>query len=104
MATTTLSQLVNPEVMADAISAELPAKLATLGYIKVDTTLEGKAGNTITVPRFNYIGSAADLAENTEGSVDVLSAKEVDYKIKKAVKNVELTDESVLSGYGDPVG
>lgn len=104
MATTTLSQLVNPEVMADAISAELPAKLATLGYIKVDTTLEGKAGNTITVPRFNYIGSAADLAENTEGSVDVLSAKEVDYQIKKAVKNVELTDESVLSGYGDPVG
>lgn len=104
MATTLLAQLVNPEVMADAISAELPAKLATLGYMKVDTSLVGKAGNTITVPRFNYIGPAADLAENTAGSVDVLSATEVDYTVKKAVKNVELTDEAVLSGYGDPVG
>ena len=104
MGTTLLQQLVNPEVMADAISAELPAKLATLGYMKVDTTLVGKAGNTITVPRFNYVGPAADLAENTEGKVDVLSATEVDYTVKKAVKNVELTDEAVLSGYGDPVG
>ena len=104
MSTTLLQQLVNPEVMADAISAELPAKLATLGYMKVDTTLVGKAGNTVTIPRFNYVGPAADLAENTEGSVDVLSATEVDYTVKKAVKNVELTDEAVLSGYGDPVG
>ena len=104
MSATLLQQLVNPEVMADAISAELPAKLATLGYIKVDTTLVGKAGNTVTIPRFNYVGPAADLAENTEGSVDVLSATEVDYTVKKAVKNVELTDEAVLSGYGDPVG
>ena len=47
MATTLLAQLVNPEVMADAISAELPAKLATLGYMKVDTSLVGKAGNTV---------------------------------------------------------
>ena len=52
MSTTLLAQLVNPEVMADAISAELPVKLATLGYMKVDTSLVGKAGNTITVPRF----------------------------------------------------
>ena len=104
MSTTLLQQLVNPEVMADAISAELPAKLATLGYMKVDTTLVGKAGNTVTIPRFNYVGPAADLAENTEGRVDVLSATEVDYTVKKAVKNVELTDEAVLSGYGDPVG
>lgn len=104
MATTMLQQLINPEVMADAISAELPAKLASLGYMKVDTTLVGKAGNTITIPRFNYVGPAADLAENTEGSVDVLSSTEVDYTVKKAVKNIELTDEAVLSGYGDPVG
>lgn len=104
MSTTLLQQLVNPEVMADAISAELPAKLATLGYMKVDTTLVGKAGNTVTIPRFNYVGPASDLAENTQGSVDVLSSTEVDYTVKKAVKNVELTDEAVLSGYGDPVG
>lgn len=104
MATTQLSNIINPEVMADMISAKLPKALKAKGFMKVDTTLTGKAGNTITVPQYAYIGEAADLAEGAEGTVTQLTATEKEYTIKKAVKNVELTDEAVLSGYGDPVG
>lgn len=104
MATTKLSNIINPEVMADMISAKLPKALKAKGFMKVDTNLVGKAGNTITVPQYAYIGEAADLAEGVAGDVTTLTATEKEYTIKKAVKNVELTDEAVLSGYGDPVG
>lgn len=104
MSDTTLSNLIDPEVMADSISADLPAKLQAKGFVKVNTDLSARAGDTITVPHFNYIGPAADLAEGVEGSVDQLNTNSKQYAVKKAVKNVELTDEAVLSGYGDPVG
>lgn len=104
MATTKLENIINPEVMADMISAKLPKALKAKGFMKVDTTLTGKAGNTITIPQYAYIGEAADLAEGAAGTVTQLTATEKEYTIKKAVKNVELTDEAVLSGYGDPVG
>lgn len=102
--TTKLNNLINPEVMADMISAELPNALQVSKIYKVDRTLTGKAGNTITVPQWAYIGAADDLAEGVEGTVTQMNATDKEYTVKKAVKNVELTDEAVLSGYGDPKG
>lgn len=101
---TFLTNIINPEVMADMVSAQLPKALQVSRLYKVDTTLTGKAGNTITVPRWAYIGAAADLAEGATGDVTQMSTTDVDYTVKKAVKNVELTDEALLSGYGDPQG
>jgi N4-gp56 family major capsid protein len=90
--------------MADMISAELEKKLRAKQFYKVDRTLTGRAGDTITVPTWLYIGEAADLPENQQGEVTEMNTKDVSYTVKKAVKNVALTDEAVLSGYGDPVG
>lgn len=104
MATTTLSNIINPQVMADMVSAQLPKALQVSRLYKVDNTLVGKAGNTITVPRWAYIGAADELAEGVEGTTTQMTATDVDYTVKKAVKNVELTDEALLSGYGDPQG
>ena len=104
MATTTLSNIINPQVMADMVSAQLPKALQVSRLYKVDTTLVGKAGNTITVPRWAYIGAADELAEGATGTTTQMTATDVDYTVKKAVKNVELTDEALLSGYGDPQG
>ena len=104
MATTMLTNIINPEVMADMISAELPNALQVTGIYKVDRTLSGKAGNTITVPQWAYIGAAEDVAEGAESTVATMTATDKEYTVKKAVKNVEVTDESVLSGYGDPKG
>jgi N4-gp56 family major capsid protein len=104
MAETLLAKLINPEVMADMVSAELKKKLQATRFIKVDNTLTGRAGNTITVPTWAYIGEAADLPENAQGDVTEMATSDKEYTIKKAVKNVSLTDEAVLSGYGDPIG
>jgi len=102
--TTLLENLINPEVMADMISAELEKKLRATRFYKVDRSLTGRAGNTITIPTWKYIGPAADLPENEQGGITEMHTEDVSYTVKKAVKNVALTDEAVLSGYGDPVG
>lgn len=105
MATTMLANLIDAEVMADAISGKAASKVRVTPFAKIDTTLEGKnAGDTITVPQFSYIGDAEDVAEGVECGTVVLTATTTTAKVKKAMKAVELTDEAVLSGYGDPVG
>ena len=52
---TKLSDLIDPEVMADMISAKLPDKIRVTPFAKVDNTLEGAEGDTITVPSFNSL-------------------------------------------------
>lgn len=104
MAQTKLTNLINPEVMADMISAELPSKIKFLPLATVDTTLEGQPGNTITVPKYSYIGDASVIAEGQPIDTTLLTSSTDQATVKKVGKAIELTDESVLSGYGDPVG
>lgn len=105
MAMTKLENLIDAEVMADAISGKIGSKIVVTPFAKVDTTLEAKnAGDTITVPQFSYIGDAEDIAEGVACGTVQLSATTTTAKVKKAMKAVTLTDEAILSGYGDPVG
>lgn len=104
MTMTKLSNMINPQVMADIISAKVAKKVAVTPFAKVDSTLVGQAGNTITVPSFGYIGDGADVAEGTSIGASALTTTDKQYTIKKAGKGVDLTDEAVMSGYGDPVG
>ena len=104
MALTKLSNLVDPEVMAGMVSAKLPKKIKFKPIAKVDNTLAGQPGDTITVPKYAYIGDAEDVAEGVAMGTTVLTASTTKATIKKAGKAAEITDESVLSGYGDPLG
>lgn len=104
MATTKLANQIDPQVMADMITAKLPKAIKFSPFATIDTTLEGRPGSTITVPKFAYIGDAADVAEGEAIDTSVLTASTTQATVKKAGKAVELTDEAVLSGYGDPLG
>ena len=104
MATTQFSNMINPEVMAEMISAKVAKKVAVIPFAKVDTTLQGQAGNTITIPVFGYIGDAADVAEGASIGASALTTTHKQFTIKKVAKGVDITDEAILSGYGDPVG
>lgn len=101
--TTKIANLINPEVMADMISAKIPKKIVVAPFAAIDLTLAGQPGDTITVPQYAYIGDAETVAEGAECAVTVLSATTTNAQVKKAMKAVELTDEAVLSGYGNPV-
>ena len=104
MATTMMNNVINPEVMGDMIEAKIDALLKVTKYAKVDKTLQGVAGDTKTVPSWNYIGDAVDVAEGAEVDLTAMSAGTKTFTIKKAMKAVGITQEAVNSGLGNPIG
>lgn len=52
MAVTMLNNLIDPEVMARMVSARLPKKIKFSPIARIDTTLVGQPGSTITVPKY----------------------------------------------------
>ena len=104
MAVTKIEDMIIPEVMADMISAKVEQKVIISKIAKVDTTLSGQPGNEVTVPQYKYIGDAEDVAEGVAMGTAKLETGSTSFTIKKAGKGVSITDEAILSGYGDPAG
>lgn len=104
MATTMMANMINPEVMGDMINAKIEALAKLTPYAKVDTTLVGVPGDTKTVPSWNYIGDAEDIAEGAEVGLTQMTAASTTFTIKKAMKAVGITQEAINSGLGNPVG
>ena len=104
--TTTLvnGDVFDPQVVSDMINAKVSKKAVMSGYIKVDSTLSGVPGSTVTVPRWGYIGEADDLTEGQTIDTTKMAFTTAQYGIKKIGKGVMLTDEAQLSGYGNPMG
>ena len=104
--TTTLvnGDVFDPEVVSDMINAKVTKKAVMTGYIKVDNTLEGIPGATVTIPRWGYIGEAKEYAEGTPIDTTKMAYTTESYGIKKIGQGVSLTDEAQLSGYGNPMG
>ena len=101
---TKLNNIINPEVMGDMINAKIEAMLKITPYARLDTSLVGVAGDTKTVPAWNYIGDAENVAEGEEIDLTAMTAGTKTFKISKAMKSVGITEEAVLSGLGNPIG
>lgn len=101
---TKLEDMIDPEVLAGMASAELTGGLRLSALANIDLTLSGNPGSTITVPKWNYIGDAETAAEGEDIKEAKLTSSKDTATIKKSGLSVPLTDEAVLSGYGDPIG
>lgn len=104
MAVTKLSNLINPQVIADFIDEKLTDNMVFSPLCTIDTTLVGIPGDTINLPSYSYIGDADVLAEGSQLSLVSLNASMVSCTVHKIAQGVEITDEAVLSAKGDPIG
>jgi N4-gp56 family major capsid protein len=110
MAVTKISDIINPQVMADIIEAKIESQCKLTPYAKVDTTLQGVAGDTVTVPSWNYIGDAEDFDveamadSNGEMQTAKLTAGSTQFTVKCAGKSVSVLQTAINSGIGNPVG
>lgn len=101
--TKTSNQII-PEVLAPMMQAQLEKKLRFASFAEVDSTLQGQPGDTLTFPAFVYSGDAQVVAEGEKIPTDILETKKCEAKIRKIAKGTSITDEALLSGYGDPQG
>ena len=101
---TKIANLINPEVIADFIDAKLVDNIVFAPLAEVDSTLEGRPGDTLKFPVYQYIGDASTLSEASTLSVARLQASMASVTVHKIAQGVELTDEAILAGLGDPVG
>lgn len=103
MVQTKKSNLVNVEVFADAVKDKLgnAIKLYPVSYVQ---SFANEQVGSIKVPKYAYIGDAVEKAEGVAIDPSLLNATSEDLTIKTIAKAVELTDEAVKGGFGDPVG
>jgi N4-gp56 family major capsid protein len=101
---TKLASLIDPEVLAPMIEQKMVDLMKFAPLARLDYTLQGRPGSTITLPSYAYIGDAEDVAEGNDIPIAELTQSSVEVSVKKAGKGVQITDEAVLSGYGDPIG
>lgn len=101
---TYLANLFDPQVIADLINTKLINKIVFAPLAKIDRTLQGRAGDTVTLPYYSYIGAAADVNEGTDIPIRKLTQSTTPVTVIKIGVGAQLTDEAVLSGYGDPLG
>lgn len=101
---TLLSNLINPQVLADMIDAKLVDYMRFAPLATIDRTLQGRPGNTITLPSYAYIGDASTVAEGADIGISQLTTSSTPVQIHKIGNGVQITDEAVLSGFGDPLG
>jgi N4-gp56 family major capsid protein len=101
---TKLASLIDPEVIAPMIEKKMVDAMKFAPLARIDYTLQGRPGSTVTLPSYAYIGDAVDVAEGDDIPIAELTESSVTATVKKAGKGVQITDEAILSGYGDPVG
>jgi HK97 family phage major capsid protein len=107
MAVTTRSDLIIPEILADAVRAAWPDRVALKGTPAVveSPTLPGgvRGGDTVRIPYFNAIGEFDDVAEGVALTPVNITMTSQTATVRRAGKAVEMTTWAELSArYADP--
>ena len=97
MAQTKAVDLFNPEVLADSIEGKLGNAVRFAPHARIDNTLEGQPGDTITRPKYGYVGPADELVEGVPMDPAKLSMTTSQVTIKEAGKAVEVTEKAIIT-------
>lgn len=100
---TLLTNLVDPQVLADFIDKKLVDAIRLSPLAVVDNSLVGRAGDELTLPSYNYIGDGVSVNEGADIPISKLTTATTTVKVSKIGKAVEISDEAILSGAGNVV-
>lgn len=96
------TDLFVPEVVQDYIEQNYIENIIFAPLADINNTLQGRPGDTLTIPVFSYIGAAADVAEGADIPIKKLTSSETTVTVKKAANSVLYTDEAELYAFGNP--
>lgn len=97
MAQTKKENLINPEVLAAVVGGKMENAIRFTPYAVVDNTLVGQPGDTITRPKYAYIGAAEDLQEGVAMDTTQMSMTTTKVTVKETGKAVEVTQTAVIT-------
>ena len=100
---TKLGNLIDPQVLAEYLDVKMMDAIKFAPLCGVNNELQGRPGSTLTLPMYTFIGLAEDVLEGEDVPFANLGKETVDVKVKKAGKGVKISDEAILSAYGNPV-
>ena len=104
MAVTKKANVIIPEVLADYVEEKLGDKSVFAPIADINDDLENKGeGDTLSLPKYEYVGAAQDVGEGQQIPVVNLQAGKVDKTVKKIGLGIPVTDEALLSVFGDIV-
>ena len=100
---TILGNLINPEVLAEYLDVKMMDAIKFAPLCNVNRELEGRPGSKLTLPMYTAIDLAEIVKEGEDVKFSDLGTKTIDVEIHKAGRGVKITDEAILSAYGNPV-
>jgi N4-gp56 family major capsid protein len=101
--TTLLSDLLDPQVVADEIKLKLIPNIRFAPLATIDYSLTGRDGDELTYPFYPYAGDADVVAEGADIPITKLEQGTKKVKVFKIGKGIEYTDEALLSGNANNV-
>ena len=100
---TEIVDLINPEVLGEYLDVKMMEAIKFAPLCGVNRDLEGRPGSILTLPMYQFIGLAEDVAEGADVTFGELGSETVKVEVKKAGRGVRITDEAILNAYGNPV-
>ena len=95
--------VVDPQVLAEYLDWKLMDAIKFAPLCDVNRDLEGRPGSTLTLPMYTNIDLAEIVPEGADVPFDELGKELINVKVQKAGRGVKITDEAILSAYGNPV-
>ena len=107
MASTAISDIIDPQVLSDQISAKFPDKLVlgTPGLVDVDSEFPlGAPGTKFTIPFWKRISAFGDMTEGTALTPSKIQALSESATVLRGGGAFEVYDTAQLVSKSDPVG
>lgn len=100
---TMLADLLDPQVVADYIDQKLIDAIRLSPLARIDYTLVGRPGDTVTLPYYTYVGDAASVQEGADIPIAKLTQSTKPVQVSKVGRAIEFTDEAMLSAYNNDI-